>query len=160
MNEVFEIDNLKTAVSIIKKFEGNKFITFEKDEESVEAYAKKQLEAGHMLVGYLGDEPAGYVCFYSNDQVTRVCFVSSIVIGEYGLANGRIFLELVKKAIDIGVKDGMKSIKVQVDGGNKHARRLYEKLGFMYTGEEDENGLYMVIDVSDFQRAINIKNRA
>ncbi len=44
MNEVFEIDNLKTAVSIIKKFEGNKFITFEKDEESVEAYAKKQLE--------------------------------------------------------------------------------------------------------------------
>ena len=115
------------------------------------------MKSGHMLAAYLGDEPAGYICFYCNDQVTKVGFVSAIVVGNYGLVNGRVFLELAKKAIEIGTKDGMSKIKVQVDSNNTHARRLYEKLGFSYTGEENENGLYMIIDISSFQDRMSIK---
>ncbi len=151
MNEtgvsVIEIHDLDIAFDVIKKLADSEFLTYARDDDVARSFAEKQLKFGHMLVAYLKNEPMGYICFYSNDLESRTGFITSIVIGECGIVRGRIFLWLIKEAAVIGKRDGMTGVRVQVSKENKHARRLYEAAGLTYTGEENENGLYMYTDI-------------
>ncbi|MBE5825469.1 MAG: GNAT family N-acetyltransferase [Butyrivibrio sp.] len=152
-----EILVLDEAMAVIKKMSGNEFITFENNDEAIELFSKKVLENGHMLVEYINDEPAGYICFYCNDHATKTGFVTAIVVSGQGLVKGKIIMNLAKMAISYGTKAGMTQLRVQVHKDNKHARKLYEQLGLEYTGEENENGLYMVVSIEKLAKAMRIR---
>ncbi len=154
---VEELTDLDRTVDIIRKFADSPFITFTDSDENIKSFAKKQLEYGHVLAVFDGADPLGYVCFYSNDHITKTAFVSAIVLGGTGLEKGKLFFKLIEKAIVMGINEGMTSLKIQVNKDNIHARRLYEKMGFEYTGEENELGLYMLITKQQLVEKLKIR---
>lgn len=159
VKKIVEINDLGTAVDVIKRLSGNEFIYYEKDNDAIKAFAKKQLEYGHLLVRYFNDVPAGYICFYSNDSESKVGYITSFVVQDHGLNNGRVAFDLGIKAVDIMARDGMTTVRVQVAHQNVHARKLYEKIGFEYLGVENENGLYMIVDLQSLKKKYKRKDR-
>ncbi len=154
---VREIDNLDTAVEVINRHSDCQYIRLGDEPDSVEKFAKKQLEYGHFLAEYIDEEPVGYVCFYANDQINKRAYVTALVVSGTGLLQGRLFYNLIEKAIIIGINAGMTSLKVEVDKLNTHARRLYEKMGFEYTGEENERSIYMLISKEKLTDKLRIR---
>jgi hypothetical protein len=149
--------DLNEAVNVIKKLQDSEFISFADGDEAIVNYAKKQLEFGHMIVEYLDGEPVGYICFYANDHATRVVFISAIVVTGSGLQRGKVFYNLITEGARIGIREGMTSVKLEVDKDNISARKLYEQIGFEYTGEEKEHSVYMVIEKDVFLEKTKIK---
>lgn len=154
---VEEIKELEKAVELMKCFADSPFITYTDSDENIISFAKKQLQYGHVLAVFEGNEAVGYICFYANDQITKTAFITSMVLGGLGLAKGRLFFKLLEKTALICIKNRMTYAKIQVDRDNDHARKVYEKLGFVYTGEEDELGLYMLIVIEDFLNLMRMK---
>lgn len=145
--EIIELHDLEAAISTIKKLSGNEFIYYEKDDMSISLFAEKQLKYGHFLTSYINNEPAGYICYYSNDTQSKNGYITSLVVKGRGLNKGRVFYNLLKEAVLMMNQDGMNNIKIQVNIKNTNAVKLYEKYGFKYTGEENENGVFMCVSL-------------
>ena len=96
------------------------------------------------------------MCFYSNDMETKTAFITATALGGKGLIRGRVFMQLIRTALVIGVHDGMTGLKVQVDKENTHAISLYTKMGFNVSNEGN-NSQYMVISKEALEKAMHIK---
>lgn len=153
--EITELHDLEKTISVIKKLSGNEFIYYEKDDEHIKLFAEKQLKFGHVLTVCTDNEPAGYLCFYSNDTESKTGYITSFVVKGHGLSRGRVFYNLIRTAVLMMDQDGMKYVKIQVDKNN-NAKRLYEKNGFKYTGEENENGVFMI---ASLESLLKLKQR-
>ena len=151
-----ETKDLSAAIEVIKKYEDGKYIHFDSD-DALASFAQKQLEFGHFLIAYVNDEPLAYMCFYSNDMETKTAFITATALGGKGLIRGRVFMQLIRTALVIGVHDGMTGLKVQVDKENAHAIALYSKMGFDVSGDGNDNSQYMVISKEALEKAMHIK---
>ncbi len=154
IREVFDFGEV---VEIIESYNELEYVHFKGGKEEISSFAKKQLEYGHVLVAFQNDEVVGYLCFYCNDMESRTAFISAIVVGGEGLVKGRVFFGLTEAAVKIGVKAGMTSLRIGVDKDNTYARKVYEKMGFKYTGEENGNDIFMLISKEQLISVMKIR---
>lgn len=93
------------------------------------------------------DKPLG--CFRLRDYRRGVNIVSFFIDKKYqGKGLGRMAMQTI---IDWVREDFVNAIEIElwVIPENKPARKLYESLGFYYTGEENEHGcLYMELQLN------------
>ncbi len=149
--EVYEVKDINELIDIFDCFIEYKTLTFLKDEETKVQFAKKQLDNGHVIVEKRDGVPVGFVCFYSNDTVTKTGYITALVLEEkLGLGKGKTLFRLFKEGVKIGSEAGMKSIKIEVADDNTKARTLYEHLGFKYLRDKGNGTSYMEIELDDF----------
>lgn len=105
------------------------------------AYAYRNARSQVKLI-YVDKEPVGMLLYYDCDEAGAYDF-SQIFVDEryqgkgYGSAAAKLALELMQSD---GKYDSV--ILCYIDG-NSAARDMYEKLGFVHTGEVDEDEIIM-----------------
>ena len=153
---VREIKEFDEAVRIIQELSCSEFVHFD-NYDDLASFTKKQLDHGHLLVQFQNERPVGYLCFYSNDQTDKTGYITAITIADIGIAKGRVLYALAKEGLQIGIRDGMNKVMIQVNKNNEHAVRMYERLGFKNVYEEDGQDVWMKVDMDEFMGKFRIK---
>ena len=88
----------------------------------------------------------GMACFYNNDINTLNGYISLIGIkSEFqGRGLGRTLMNYIVLECK---KNGMKSLKLEVDNDNISAIAFYEKYGFAFSGEARSESRYMTLSL-------------
>lgn len=147
---VYEVKELEDMLCVFDAFKDCKTLTFMKDEETKVSYAKKLLENGHTIVEKRNGESVGFICFYSNDKVTKTGYITAFALDEnLGIGKGKTLFRLFREGVKIASQAGMTSVKLEVAESNTKARKLYEAFGFKYLPEEGDGTLYMAMDFDD-----------
>ena len=117
------------------------------DDKNRKEYANKILKDGIFLTAYYHENPAGMACGYMNDMETKCAYVSFLGIEEeIGLLKGFVLAKLLAEGSKYGRERGMERIRLEVYKVNKHAYKLYRKLGFIDTGEASVDSVYMEME--------------
>lgn len=88
------------------------------------------------LVAKEDDNICGYCAFYANNQITHEAYITLIAVSNYYSGKG-VGKNLINRAMDISVANGMKTCKLEVDKENTSAISLYVKLGFTKCEERE-----------------------
>lgn len=96
---------------------------------TLQSLAKKYAQNANVIVAYVNDVPKGLCVFYDNNNVTKIAFLSMIVVAkeEQGKGIGNL---LIKSMIKHCVSNGMERLELEVANANVSAIRFYEKNGF------------------------------
>ena len=109
----------------------------------LQSLAKKYAQNATVFVAYVNEEPKGLCAFYANDNVTKIAFLSMIVVakGEQGKGIGK---ELICRMIKHCISNGMTQLKLEVANTNYSAIRFYEKQGFAVEKELKDTIIYKI----------------
>jgi glycosyltransferase involved in cell wall biosynthesis/ribosomal protein S18 acetylase RimI-like enzyme len=115
----------------------------------LEEYSVKLLENGRVFYA-VNDEGKyiGLLAVYVNDTASQCAFISTIsVLPEY--QGSGISDNLMLKAFEVAVENGMRSISLEVDLSNQRALAFYKKQGFRKERQVIDT-LIMTRELSDF----------
>lgn len=111
-------------------------------------YSQKLLSKGKVfsIVNYVG-ERVGILAIYVNDRVNKNAFISLLgVLPEY--QGTSLSSDILMKAIEIAVENGMTKIFLEVSASNSQAISFYRKYGFFEVGRS-VSALLMRLDLKD-----------
>ena len=87
--------------------------------------------------------PVGYVAMYANDAQSRTAYVTLLAVRpgcqRMGIGEG-----LMKAAMALARRRGMKAVKLEVKKDNHKAIGLYERLGFVRLCDAAADSVYMM----------------
>ena len=107
----------------------------------VPEYAGKLLENAEVLVAVFNKVDVGLIAMYANDSREHAAFISTI--GVLSSARGQgLGIRLLDEAAVLCIKNGMKSLRLEVSAQNKPAVKLYERCGFRLFSGVTEDGSY------------------
>ena len=151
-SSVYEVKDEGEFEEIITCFTNEEALSRFKDREVRKEFVKKQIEFGHVFVQRLEGNPVGLLCFYCNDMLSRVAYVTAFALKEeLGIYKGITMQRLAKKLIGLGRVNKMETVRLEVANTNSRARRLYEHLGFEYIGGNDRDSSYMEMPLDKFE---------
>lgn len=153
--DVHEVTSKEELKKILVEFKEYRFLHDVTDDDKIEAYAKKQLTYGHVVAEYHDGKPVGFISFYDNDTNSKTAYISVFALSEgLGFMKGKTMVRIATESFRIAKDCGLEKIKLEVDKENKVARKLYEHLGFKYTGEETDHSLYMLVEFDSLEGLI------
>ena len=149
-----EITTFTEVESVILAFKDTYFLRAITKDEYRKIFIQKHLDNGHFLAEYLDDNPVGFLSFYCNDKVNKICFVTSLAVSEaLGFLKGKTLIRLIKLAKEVAVAAGTEIIRLEVEKDNEKAIKLYKHFGFyeiqLPTG--NEKTFYMEIKMADYK---------
>lgn len=105
------------------------------------AYAYREARSNAVLI-YNDDTPVGMALYYDLDHIKKYD-LSQILIDEryQGKGYGTKACEIILNILEEDKK--YDEVTLCIIEGNDSARRMYEKLGFKFTGEVDEDEVVM-----------------
>jgi ribosomal protein S18 acetylase RimI-like enzyme len=92
---------------------------------------RSRVTRGPWWLAFDGDRPVGLVAAFPEDGDTHL--VAMWV--EPGARGTSAATELVETVCSHGANDGARAVRLWVADGNDRARRFYERVGFLLTGE-------------------------
>lgn len=132
---VVRINDYQNAYEML--FDFNKEIGIYKSDEDIEKSVTKFLKLGNVFGIISDDRLIAILNLYCNNYDTLESYVCNVyVLNEHrrkGLAR-----QLMDKAIDFTKENGFKKVCLHVAKDNYSAIKLYESLGFEYTGNTKE----------------------
>lgn len=143
---LYELETKEEILEAFAEFEKeiSSFSEAFSDEEFVENYAKKMHENGRVVCEIFENRYRGIIAGYTNDFENKQSFVSLLAVkSDLGLAAGKVIGRLLRFSVNESDRLGLEKIVIEVDEGNVHARKLYEKLKFTYTGVKRGKNLEM-----------------
>ena len=144
--DVHEVTSAEEFKIILSKFKDYEFLHDVTDDDKINAYVEKQLTYGHVIAEYHDDDPVGFISFYDNDKENKTGYISVFALSdELGFMKGKTMVRIALESFKVAKDCGLDKIKIEVDKENKVARKLYEHLGFKYTGEETDHSLFMLV---------------
>ncbi len=99
------------------------------------------------LAAYIENEIVGYAAFYANDMENKISYLTLIGIKPKFQSMG-IGYQLLNYCEKESINRGMLQMKLEVKKYNENAIRFYQKHGFVYLCEHDENSFYMLKSLS------------
>lgn len=94
----------------------------------LKVFAEKILKSGNVIC-CRENEIVGIVCFYNNDALTKIGYIS--VVGVLpGFQGKGIAKQLLKKAIELCERSGMETVTLYTHSTNTVAVKMYQSLGF------------------------------
>lgn len=142
---VVRINDFENAYDML--FDFNREIGIYKNDEDIEKSVKKFLKLGNVF-GIIKDKKLiSILNLYCNNTETLESYVCNVYVLKEHRRKG-LAKKLMEKAIDFTVDNGFKKVALHVAKDNFSAIKLYEGLGFEYTGNtkiiEDEETVEMV----------------
>lgn len=110
--------------------------------ESMEEYAEKLSKFSNFYIASYDEEKLGLSVFYSNDKESKNAYISLIGLKEAARNKG-IGSWLLKECEKVSIKDGMKTISLEVDCDNPSAIAFYKKNGYFQGDFTQRNSMYM-----------------
>ena len=151
-SSIYEVVNPRELEDIMKHLSKIESMSCFRDKSVREEFARKQIKFGHVYAQKHGDIPIAVACFYCNDKESRIAYITALVLGdELGISKGVTMIEFARKFIGLCRQNDMKTIRLEVANTNSRARRLYEHVGFTYTGEEKKDSSYMEMPLDEFE---------
>ena len=114
-------------------------------EEVINTLAQKFARLAEFHIAYSGNETAGFIAYYCNDE-TRNAFVSMLMVREKFQRQGigKAFLECV---IEDCKKLGKDRIRLEVDTDNEKGLAFYKKNGFVRECAASPESDYYVLEL-------------
>lgn len=110
--------------------------------ESMEEYAEKLSKFSNFYIASYDEEKLGLAVFYSNDKESKNAYISLIGLKKAARNKG-IGSWLLKECEKVSIKDGMKTISLEVDCDNPSAIAFYKKNGYTEGKFTERNSKYM-----------------
>ena len=149
-----EITTFKEIESIILAFKDTYFLRAITKDDYRKIFIQKHLDSGHFLAEFLEDKPVGFLSFYCNDQINKICFVTSLAVSDsLGFLKGKTLIRLIKMAKEVAASAGTEIIRLEVEKDNDKAIRLYNHFGFkeIQLPTNNEKTFYMEIKMADYK---------
>lgn len=109
---------------------------------NIDEFSKKLSEKGTVITYQDSDAMKGIICYYANDIVHAVGYISILWIEKQNRHEG-----IGTKLLDFSLKDmrtqGMKTVLLEVKTENKKAISFYMKNGFKIRDKAQEDSYYM-----------------
>lgn len=142
---VKEADEIEAALAAIAD---EPFMEVYRDREFRRRYAEKLAQFAYVVVEYHDDWPVAVMALYANDFETGVVYVTLLAFcASEGLRMIESVYQMIQALLAIPAIAQMRRIRLEVNAENRRARKLYEQLGFSYTGEQNGNKLYMEMEL-------------
>lgn len=105
-------------------------------------YSIKISRYGNVYLAKTEDKTVGIIIFYANNAISKVGYITTIaVISEYkGNSIGKRLLALSEC---IAMKNGMKSMELEVHKSNISAIKFYEKNGYSYLKNATDKTIFL-----------------
>lgn len=126
----------------------NLFKMFEKEHETQRdkfisisdknSYWEKLKNKAEFSVHISQSEPAGFVAFYCNDEVTRESFITLILVSPESHGK-KIGSALVDYVLNVSKLRGFSTCSLEVSKANKSAISFYNSKGFSISSEKDQS---------------------
>lgn len=110
---------------------------------SIHQMADKYSKNANVLIAVTDGTVKGMSAFYSNDQITKTAFLSTIVVAKDAQRNGlghRLLAETIQRCI----ADGMQRLRLEVADSNANAISFYKKHGFSLERKLDYSSYYIL----------------
>ena len=127
--EFIQLRKCSEIVDCMKLCADDMFNKHMSTEENICELADKYAKYGCFFIALEGDEILGEVAFYCNDEVSRVGFLSMIVVRKNYQHKG-IGYELLHKVEKICLEKDMLRLRLEVDIKNESAKHFYFKNGY------------------------------
>lgn len=110
----------------------------------LDAYIDKLINRASIITIMAQDALLGFLAYYANDQVSKIGFISMLIIAPSTkrMGYGRRLVEFALK--DLALK-GFKKCRTEVNADNAKAVNICKRLGFNYVGRNDA---YCVFEVT------------
>lgn len=99
------------------------------DSRDLNSYLSKIERKAEVLAHYTKHNCSGFVAFYCNDINQEQAYITLILVAPEFRGKG-IASSLIDGVISVARERGFLSCALEVEKGNSHAIRLYEKKGF------------------------------
>jgi ribosomal protein S18 acetylase RimI-like enzyme len=111
---------------------------------SIPEYCRKLITRGCVVtIRSEGTEIAGLAAFYANDTGSREAFLSMMVVAEKHRRKG-LGRWLLERFEESAMKQGMHTLRLEVQSGNVAARNMYAAFGFVDECASGPDFIYMV----------------
>lgn len=141
-----KIENTEDIYNIIK--DNAYIVDVFKTKDSIYKYASKLNNNGFLFSACKEENVVGFICGYANDIVTKKAYISFLYIEQNnGLQNAIILNKLFKKTSDYLHKQGMKTIRAEVQNRNSYAINIYNSLGFKKVEDASESSFFIEADL-------------
>ena len=125
------------------------------DDDYLKSYSKKILSKGIFVTANYKESIVGFFCGYLNPK-EKCAYISFLAVKDsMGILKGFTLMKLLKAGMDIMKENGIVHARLEVRSDNEKARKLYEKLGFFYGEPASENSIFMNIEYSEFEKAMD-----
>lgn len=151
--EKFKINQIQSTMEINKiliEFNCTFDPPLHKRVADIESYARKLVSNGYVYVALNNDHILGFVAFYSNDNITRIGYLSQIAVKPNCKIKG-IGYKLIKQFEKISYDCGMNILKLEVSDNNKHAINFYIRNGYKYFEKASEDTSYMIKEIINLE---------
>ena len=98
-------------------------------QDAIDQLSRKFASSGRFLVAERGKDLLGFCAYYANDEVSKVAFLSMIIVRSHAQGTGT-GSRLLASAIEDCRSRGMKHLRLEVANDNISAIAFYEKRGF------------------------------
>lgn len=109
--------------------------------ERIKELSQKFSKFAQVVSAKYESEIVGFIAFYNNDRINYSGFLSMLIVKNqfqgYGVGS-----MLLKLCIEQCKKDGMATLRLEVNRENARAIHLYEKLGFKEV-EKSEDSIFL-----------------
>ena len=107
---------------------------YDREKFTAETYAllkEKYKNNACFLAAFIEDNFAGYAAFYCNDNISRIAYLSTIVVKEeyQGLGAGKALMNKMKSICE---EKNFRKIRLEVNTNNIKAKNLYHKCGYVF----------------------------
>lgn len=115
------------------------------NEKDISRLAEKFAQHARFLAAYKGEEIAGFIAYYRNDE-TKTAYISMIIIKETHQGQG-VGSCLLKHMIADCTALGQKRIRLEVAIQNKKAIEFYVRKGFIREGQASMLSDYYCLEI-------------
>lgn len=133
---------------ILEDFQDEPFLGALKEEAKRAELAEKLSKFGFLLAVIHNGRVAAFATGYANDHQTK-CGYGSIwaVRSNLGLVSVKVAMQTVIEVVYYMREQGMDYVRLEVQKSNKHAKAIYERMGFVPDGDETELSVFMKLDL-------------
>ena len=149
---VKEVTTFEEAENDILEFKDTYFLRAITDDDNRKSFIEKHLKNGHFLAEYHDEKPVGFFSFYCNDTDNKMAYITSLALkDELGFLKGKTLIRLLNTAFEIGKKNDMETVRLEVEKDNEKAIKLYKHFGFNVVPSEKEETYYMEMKLADYK---------
>lgn len=142
-NELIRISSRFEIVKVLRLFNDCFPRSIEGRVGNLSLYAAKLATQALIYISKDNDLISGLVIFYANDQLTKVAYLSHIAVSA-DYQNKGIGSLLLQLSYAVSKKNGMTTMKLEVDKSNSKALAYYKKRSFIAIGNASLESQYMI----------------
>ena len=142
MNKLIRITGAKNILKLLTDF-SDVFPGLVSRISSPAEYAEKLDRFGEVYCGMSGTEAFGMAALYANNTDTCEGYISLIGVKKRYEHMG-LGVYMLNESIGIMRKNGMNTVRLEVDDRNRHAREFYKRNGFKECGAASPKSRYMI----------------